>query len=144
MAAIPKFVLGKRIGRGGFGTVFEAVCAADGALVAVKQISLVGETSVRERQITREVDTLRRLHHPQIVQFIDSDYNPSTGVLSIVTELCAGGSLGERVSRLPQRRMPSAEVEMIAGYLLQALRYMHLEHFLHCDIKVRHRKGLAC
>src|SRR6476620_7426607 len=61
--------IGKRLGRGGMGTVYEAVNTASGETAAVKVLhpALGDEEGFRER-FEIEVETLKKLRHPQIVR----------------------------------------------------------------------------
>jgi serine/threonine protein kinase len=64
--------IGQEIGRGGFGTVFEALCTDTGDFVAVKRVALHNIDSDSLASIALEIDLLKKLNHVNIVQYIDS------------------------------------------------------------------------
>ena len=135
-SALPGYTLGKMLKPGSFGMVFEARRDSDGAVVAVKVISLSGSTEAEQTGITEEVKILQKLHHPNIVSFLASHFNHATKTLYIVTELCAGGDLQDYVSRLPGGRLPPADFARLVRPLLHALHHLHATNIMHRDIKV--------
>eukprot|EP00929_Paragymnodinium_shiwhaense_P104954 TRINITY_DN6979_c0_g1_i2.p1 TRINITY_DN6979_c0_g1~~TRINITY_DN6979_c0_g1_i2.p1 ORF type:complete len:388 (-),score=65.40 TRINITY_DN6979_c0_g1_i2:80-1243(-) len=83
---------GDCLGSGGFGQVFRGMYR--GHPVAIKKMILPGD-SMQEKskleELRREIDSLRFLRHPRLVQFIGACLSPPT--LCILTELMPGGSL---------------------------------------------------
>ena len=86
-----RYDLLKEIGRGGFSTVYQCRDRDSGATYAVKVVDL-RPLRLRERfnpaRLRREVDIMRRLHHPNIIQFVDvyetpDQVNPPTPCLSL-------------------------------------------------------------
>ena len=69
-----RYDLLKEIGRGGFSTVFQCRDRDTRDIYAVKVVDL-RPLRLRERfnpaRLRREVDIMRRLHHPNIIQFVD-------------------------------------------------------------------------
>lgn len=67
------FEVREQLGRGGFGFVYKARNRLDGLLYAIKVIPIAGsDTSARTRKILREVMTLSRLHHENIVRYFQA------------------------------------------------------------------------
>jgi len=86
-----RFLIERRIGSGGFGTVYEAW---DGRLersVAVKAIEEVGTRS--SRRVLREAQAAARLNHPGIVTLYEMGEEDGNALL--VTELVEGSTLAE-------------------------------------------------
>eukprot|EP00732_Lithocolla_globosa_P003349 Lithocolla_globosa_v1_NODE_2644_length_1921_cov_11.739014.p1 type:complete len:325 gc:universal NODE_2644_length_1921_cov_11.739014:613-1587(+) len=79
------YILGECVGRGGFGTVYKALDLKSGEVVAVKK------SSCSRRCLPREVNVLRSLAHPNVVQF--KAYYKKQHTAHVVMEFCAGGSL---------------------------------------------------
>ena len=63
------FVEGGLLGRGGYGKVVVAVNKLDGTGYAIKKINFSGVSSARFTRILREVKSLARLDHPNIVRY---------------------------------------------------------------------------
>lgn len=58
------YQLGANIGSGQFGSVYRALDAALGRVVAVKRIKLAGRSEEDIDQVAHEVDVLKNVHHP--------------------------------------------------------------------------------
>lgn len=63
------FIEGGLLGRGGYGKVVVAVNKLDGTSYAIKKINFSGVSSSRFTRILREVKSLARLDHPNIVRY---------------------------------------------------------------------------
>ncbi|GIL65935.1 hypothetical protein Vafri_19563, partial [Volvox africanus] len=62
----------RRLGKGGFGVVVAAVNRLDGRQYAVKKIKLDSGSPSSYMRITREVATLSRLQHPNVVRYFQA------------------------------------------------------------------------
>jgi eukaryotic-like serine/threonine-protein kinase len=123
-----RFLIERRIGSGGFGTVYEAW---DGRLersVAVKAIEEVGTRN--SRRVLREAQAAARLNHPGIVTLYEMGEEDGNALL--VTELVEGATLAElnREGALSDR-----EIGEIAADLCEALDHAHCRSVVHRDIK---------
>jgi serine/threonine protein kinase len=123
-----RFLIERRIGSGGFGTVYEAW---DGRLerpVAVKAIDAGGgEGSGR---VLREAQAAARLNHPGIVTLYEMGEEEGSALL--VTELVEGSTLDE-LSR--EGSLSDREVGEIGADLCEALDHAHSRSVVHRDIK---------
>jgi serine/threonine protein kinase len=118
----------RRIGSGGFGTVYEAW---DGRLerpVAVKAIESAGAPG--SARVLREAQAAARLNHPGIVTLYEMGEEDGNALL--VTELVDGSTLAElnRDGTLSDR-----EVGEIGADLCEALDHAHARAVVHRDIK---------
>jgi eukaryotic-like serine/threonine-protein kinase len=123
-----RFLIERRIGSGGFGTVYEAW---DGRLersVAVKAIEEVGARN--SRRVLREAQAAARLNHPGIVTLYEMGEEDGNALL--VTELVEGATLAElnREGALSDR-----EIGEIGADLCEALDHAHGRSVVHRDIK---------
>ncbi|OLY79661.1 putative serine/threonine-protein kinase ifkB [Smittium mucronatum] len=57
------------LGKGGFGSVVKSRNRIDGRLYAIKKVPLDSRDTEGNRKIFREVTTLSRLHHPNVVRY---------------------------------------------------------------------------
>jgi serine/threonine-protein kinase len=123
-----RFLIERRIGSGGFGTVYEAW---DGRLerpVAVKAIESAGSRG--SGRVLREAQAAARLNHPGIVTLYEMGEEDGNALL--VTELVDGTTLAQlnRDGTLSDR-----EVGEIAADLCEALAHAHSRAVVHRDIK---------
>ncbi|MBN1393716.1 MAG: serine/threonine protein kinase [Pirellulales bacterium] len=127
----PYRIVGK-LGRGGMGTVFEAVHQQTGEKAAVKLLSaaLAEEEGFRVR-FEAEIETLRKLNHPNIVRLYG--FGEQEGHLFYSMELVVGNSLEEELRG--GRRFDWREVARIGVETCRALRHAHDRGVIHRDIK---------
>jgi len=127
----PYQIVGK-LGKGGMGTVFEGVNMETGEPAAVKLLSaaLAEEEGFRDR-FEAEIETLRKLNHPNIVKLFG--FGDQDSHLFYAMELIDGNSLEEELSR--GRRFDWREVVRIAIEICRALRHAHDRGVIHRDIK---------
>jgi serine/threonine protein kinase len=123
-----RFLIERRIGSGGFGTVYEAW---DGRLerpVAVKAIESSGIQG--PERVLREAQAAARLNHPGIVTLYEMGEEDGNALL--VTELVDGTTLASlnRDGALSDR-----EVGEIGADLCEALDHAHERAVVHRDIK---------
>jgi len=124
--------IGKQLGRGGMGTVYEATHAETGQQVAVKVLSaaLAAEEGFRER-FESEIETLRKLRHPNIVRLFG--FGEEDGHLFYSMELVRGPSLEDELRS--GRRFDWQEVMPISIEMCRALKHAHDHGIVHRDIK---------
>ncbi|KAK2568162.1 Mitogen-activated protein kinase kinase kinase 19 [Acropora cervicornis] len=91
---------GNLLGRGAFGTVWCGL-TDKGEMIAVKQVELNhsnwDEAEKQYEKLQEEVDLLKSLQHPNIVQFIGTCLDG--GVVNIFMEFVPGGSIASVVAR---------------------------------------------
>ncbi|MFN7974257.1 MAG: protein kinase [Acidobacteriota bacterium] len=131
-----KFEILRELGRGGFGTVYEARDTLLDRRVAIKTFREDSFTSAEgrdafEKRFLREARNVARLSHPGIVTLHDA--GQSGGTAYLVMELVVGRTLRSRLDELG--RLPLDEAMRIGGELLAALAYAHGEGVVHRDVK---------
>ena len=127
-----RFVLERRLGEGGMGSVWLARDEKLGEPVAVKVIRdvLLADPSIVER-FKREVSAARRVLHPNVVRL--HDLGEEAGLLFLSMEYVEGESLADRIKR--RGPLPLEEVRTIAGQLCDALDAAHTAGVIHRDLK---------
>jgi serine/threonine-protein kinase len=122
----------RQIGRGGMGTVYEAVDVATGQPAAIKLLGaeLAGHAGLRDR-FEAEIDALRKLNHPNIVRLIG--FGEQDEQLFYVMELVSGSSLEDLLGR--GRTFDWREATEIGIETCRALRHAHDRGVIHRDLK---------
>lgn len=124
--------LSEPIGRGGMGTVYRATHEKTGQQVAVKLIAATVADDPRfRRRFASEIETLKRLKHPNIVTLVG--YGEESGHLFYSMELVDGESLQQRLRR--ERRLPWPPVLDMAIEICAALKHAHDFGVIHRDLK---------
>jgi serine/threonine-protein kinase len=120
------------LGRGGMGHVYKAHHTIMDRTVALKLLDpKLQQHEVAQGWFEREVRTLTRLQHPNIVLAYDA--NEVEGMRFLVMEYVEGQNLHERVRGQGPLSVPLA-CEMMAQ-AAQALQYAHGMRLVHRDIK---------
>ena len=122
----------RELGRGGMGTVYEAVDRETAEPAAIKLLAphLAGDGNFRER-FAAEIETLRKLRHPRIVRLFG--FGEQEDSLYYAMELVDGCSLEEELHQ--GRRFTWREVTDMAVDVCAALRHAHDRGVIHRDIK---------
>jgi len=123
-------VIMEKLGEGEFGVVHKAKWF--GTLVAAK--ILKGSNEIALGDFRGEIEILRRVHHPNAVQFLGACTKREPYIL--VTELMAGGSLADafrRTEAFPLRR--AIEIALDAARGLAYLHNRRPSPIIHRDLK---------
>jgi serine/threonine-protein kinase len=124
--------IGRKLGKGGMGSVYEAVDDKTGQRVAVKALTpqLAMAEGFRER-FQAEIESLKKLQHEGIVRLMG--YGEDDGILFYSMELVDGPSLEQEI--LGGRRFDWNETLSIAVQVCRALKHAHDHGIVHRDIK---------
>src|SRR5690348_13178696 len=111
------YKIGRKLGRGGMGTVYAAVNVETGEAAAVKVLSpaLAQEEGFRER-FEAEIESLKKLHHPNIVRLFGYGEQDSHHFYGM--ELVEGRSLEEEL--IAGRKFDWREVTDLAIQICRA------------------------
>jgi len=129
-----RYRIGRQIGAGGMGGVYEAVREDLGQMrVAVKVLheSLADDESLL-RRFRREAETVGVINHPNIVKILDVHIEPEEPAF-LVMELLDGLSLRQELVRHGTFSAP--RIVFIVSQILAALAAVHRAHVIHRDIK---------
>ncbi|MCJ1445350.1 MAG: ATP binding [Stictis urceolatum] len=134
-----KWMQGSLIGQGSFGSVYLALHAVTGELMAVKQVEMPSKANseVDKRKesmvaaLRREIDLLRDLQHPHIVQYLGSNFQDEH--FNIFLEYVPGGSVAAMLNQYG--RLQEVLICNFVRQILQGLAYLHGRDIIHRDIK---------
>jgi mitogen-activated protein kinase kinase kinase len=135
-----KWMKGALIGQGSFGSVYLALHAVTGELLAVKQVETPSpgansQNDARKKSmidaLKREISLLRDLQHPNIVQYLGA--SSSADHLNIFLEYVPGGSVQTMLNSYGALREPL--IRSFVRQIVTGLAYLHGREIIHRDIK---------
>jgi tRNA A-37 threonylcarbamoyl transferase component Bud32 len=126
------------LGRGAMGVVYKARDPKINRVVAVKTISLAGQSPEEEleyrERFFREAEAAGRLSHPGIVTIFDMGEEPDTHAPYIVMEYVGGQSLDKLLSQ-DGHKLPVEAALQLTLELAEALDCAHGQGVVHRDLK---------
>ncbi|XP_019174820.1 PREDICTED: mitogen-activated protein kinase kinase kinase YODA-like [Ipomoea nil] len=126
---------GKCIGRGTYGTVYVATNRETGALCAMKEVLVAPDDSKAiecVKQLEQEIEVLRQLKHPNIVQYYGSEIFDDR--FCIYLEYVHPGSLNKYLKEYGGA-MTESIVRNFTRHIVSGLAYLHSTKTIHRDIK---------
>lgn len=129
---IGPYRVGEQLGRGGMGVVYRAT-REDGEFVALKVLppDLAREALFVER-FDAEIDTVRRLDHPNIVRLLDA--GEARQIRYAAFEYLEGMTLAAVLASLGEALEPWVAVQIVSQ-VARALGAAHAKQIVHRDIK---------
>lgn len=133
----PKYILEKKIGKGGMATVYlgEQTALQRKIVVKILNADISGDEEIRERFLL-EARTPARLRHPNIVEVIDVGMCEDRPYY--IMEYASGGSLSDKLKEYRDKgeQFPFKVAVEIIVKILEALEYCHANSLQsHRDIK---------
>ncbi|RMD42901.1 hypothetical protein DV735_g2205, partial [Chaetothyriales sp. CBS 134920] len=131
---------GDLIGEGSFGSVYLALHAVTGELMAVKQVELPNVAKGTEGDkkknsmitaLKQEIELLQGLQHPHIVQYLGTSSDEEH--LNIFLEYVPGGSIAAMLKQYNTFKEPL--IRNFTRQILDGLSYLHSRNIIHRDIK---------
>jgi serine/threonine-protein kinase len=123
-----KYRVEKKVGNGGFSTVYAAYDTIEGIRVALKIPQEIYVTDELLETFKKEVRLVAKLDHPHILQLKDA--NKIDDRLVVVT-LLGTQTLQDRL----KKRVSVERAYDYAAQLISAVAYAHRNRVIHCDIK---------
>lgn len=135
--SIEKYDPIKLLGEGSFGKVYLMRDKIKRNFVCVKVIK-IKNIPKKERESTRlEVELLKRLNHPNIVQYYESFLSKNNETLCICMEYCDGGDLGSIIKAAKKNLFSENKILHWFVQIALGLHYMHANKVLHRDLKTQ-------
>jgi len=124
----------KPIGHGHYGIVRKCMNRETKEWFAIKSIrkSKVGNFEA----LRREVQILKELDHPNIIKLVDTLEDDA--FLHLITELCLGGELFDRIilkTQSPEGNFSEKDASKLIASILDVIRFCHSKNIVHRDLK---------
>lgn len=126
------YLIGKKLGKGGFAVCFEGKSKRTSAVLALKVVKAKVEQKKMMEKFRTELQIHAKMHHPNIVEFLraftidDHTY--------VVLEMCPNGSLTEMVKARACLSLPEVRRYMIQ--ICGGVKYLHRRSVIHRDLKM--------
>ncbi|WP_372370710.1 protein kinase [Candidatus Uabimicrobium sp. HlEnr_7] len=124
---ISKYKLLEKIGQGGMGVVYKALDLELNRVVALKFISTSQQDKFPRHRFYREVKSLAKLNHPNIVRILSVEEHPQ---LYFSMEYIAGKTIDQW-----QHLNDYHKIAMIFSQIAKAVHAFHQQQIIHRDIK---------
>ena len=124
-----KYIRGKKIGKGTFGSVYESKNIIFNNKVAMKIIPK--DYHMDNLLIKNEIDILKKLSHPNIVRIYE--FYESNNCFYIINEFCAEGELYNYINN---SKLTEEQLSVIFYQVFSGLKYLHENNILHRDLKL--------
>ena len=138
---INKYRKGKRINKGGFGTVYEAIDKATKKVYAAKIIDCGDNSEQCQKMIPREIDIMIRTKHPTIIKFYGYsliDFHGENNV-TIIMEYATNKSLKNVLEKIQGNDGPKNYTNTTRQIILlgvsRGMKYLHEINIIHRDLK---------
>ncbi|KAJ7155473.1 kinase-like domain-containing protein, partial [Mycena crocata] len=132
------FVKGKRVGKGTYGEVYQALDKATNKLVAVKKIKyrVRDPREPRAESSLEQITALQTIQHPHVIQLFRVIHGHRTPDIYLVLDWVEGNLLDYiRRSTQSDRCLPENICREIMFQLCHAMAYMHALGIVHRDLK---------
>ena len=134
-------IIGKLLGRGAFGEVYESKVKGHDGIYAVKK--LVKEKYKKNpkgyKYLKNEIEILNNTAHENIVKLYSSNIETHLHQY-LVTEYCNGGDLNDCLEYYKKNKMrpfTEEEVQHIMKQIVSAIKYLHVDKkIIHRDLKL--------
>ncbi|GFS46352.1 protein kinase superfamily protein [Actinidia rufa] len=138
MVDLSKLFLGLRFAHGAHSQLYHGIYKDEPVAVKIIRVpdddEIGGALAVKlEKQFTREVTLLSRLHHQNVIKFVASCRKPL--VFCIITEYLSEGSLRAYLHKLEKKSIPLQNLIGVALDIARGMEYIHSQGVIHRDLK---------
>lgn len=127
------YTIDKMLGEGAFGAVYLGTNKITGEKRAIKKLAKPqGYDRYRvSEEIKKEIDILKQLDHQNIMKIYE--YFETDNEFSLITELCDGGELFDKI--IKEKYIDEITSAVIMFQLFGAIAYCHSQNIMHRDLK---------
>lgn len=131
---LPGYFFVEALGSGSYGTVCKARTTSKPILfVAIKCILRSSLTKCGKDNLVTEIEVLKKLKHPNIVELIDFQWDDN--YVYLIMELCGAGDLSKYLRSRPEKRVSEKQTREFTRQLCDALEFMSSKNIGHMDLK---------
>ena len=127
-----------RVGKGSYGSVYEAIDRRTKSKRAVKVMMTDRATAYYLRKVHNEIALLKRIDHPNILKLHEVYFGKKS--VYLVTNLCVGGDLYEKLKQKSPDgdsfRYTEERTSSLILNTLSAVNYLHKNMIVHRDLKL--------
>lgn len=130
-----KYELVRKVGKGTYGSVFEAKDTQTSEKLAIKNVKSIFEDEIEGKHMLREICIMRTLDHPNIVKIKDIIIPPdSENYNNVYIAMEYAEADLKKLCKSPTYLDPS-QVRFLMYQAICGCRYMHSANIMHRDIK---------
>ena len=122
----------QKIGEGTFGKVYKVKNKYNNNIRALKQIDKRFLKNINDSEVGKEIEILKKLHHPYIMKLYE--YYVNNDYIFLISELCEEGDLYHKIKKIG--KFPEFIVKVIMLQVFKALIYLNQKHVIHGDLKL--------
>jgi len=131
---IGNYLVGKTIGKGGYGSVKLGTNIDLKQKVAIKKIPYGKSQKVWERAIL-EGENLKQLEHPSVVKLHDVIDFPLEKKVYLIMEYMEGGDLLAYIQSKKTKKLKESEARKLFTQIISGVEYIHSKGMFHRDLK---------
>lgn len=131
----PKYDLTRKLGKGTYGSVFEAKDNTTNERLAIKNVKSIFEDLTEAKHMLREICIMRTLNHPNIVKIKDIIIPPdSENYNNVYIAMEFADADLKKLCKSPTY-LDHSQVRFLIYQAICGCRYMHSANIMHRDIK---------
>jgi len=115
-------------GQGSFGIIRKVRRKTDNAILCRKEISYSRMSDREKSQLAAELDILKTLRHPNVVQYYSREHIKTSHDIHLYMEYCGNGDLGGYIKKLRERNV-LAEEEFVWSIFAQLVGALYRCHY---------------
>jgi calcium-dependent protein kinase len=123
-----KYTMGKKLGEGNFGEVFEAAHLQTGYTHAIKTVA---KDKIQASELWAEIGIWKQFDHPHIMRLYGTFEDENN--MYMASELCNGGELFDLIQKAGH--LPETACKHLFKQALGAVCYLHAKKICHRDLK---------